>query len=222
MIKATAKSDDGRFKAEFDATQWFEQASPEAVYALAQDGWGGNYEADSIVYFFEGVLPNVGNIVRFCLASAGGTEEPIGFICEIDAKDAMAWLKKNWPEMLDAIYRDTEENQFSVSFYDATGAYWSISNDGKGDVNVFSDAKEGCPNCFRADCYYDCDQSQGDDSLETDEEVESRKEFNTAIAGIESLVRALVREGLDFTDQRWLDALSMAVIRWQEVYEGST
>lgn len=32
-----------------------------------------------------------------------------------------------------------------------------------------------CMNCGKKDCFFDCDQSQGDGSLETDEEVEARR-----------------------------------------------
>lgn len=36
------------------------------------------------------------------------------------------------------------------------------------------EALKVCPNCNREDCFYDCDQSQGNHSLETDEQVAER------------------------------------------------
>lgn len=69
--------------------------------------------------------------------------------------------------------------------------------------DVDAGTKEECPYCNLIDCYGDCDGSKGDiDGLETEEETASRRDYNAACDGIESLLLNLVSSGCVLNDAR--------------------
>ena len=66
------------------------------------------------------------------------------------------------------------------------------AEDGEYGFRLLSSLKrDHCPNCDKADCYYDCDQAKSDGSLETDEDLVARCRSNSALDGIEVSVLAL-------------------------------
>lgn len=84
------------------------------------------------------------------------------------------------------------------------------NEDGKA-VGIESDFKVNCPNCDTPDCYYDCDQSKSDCSLETDEQLANRARYNGCIDGIESLTLALYSKGFVVNGPSYREALLEAL-----------
>lgn len=99
-MKASGKipatiSADGRSgknaRASFDATAWFLQATADELEALRNIGWGGDYEADHVAYWFEGESTPEGRAVARVLAAADQ-----GFEVRIDPDAAEAfWRSRN-------------------------------------------------------------------------------------------------------------------------------
>jgi len=80
----------------------------------------------------------------------------------------------------------------------------------KGHGVMTGTLKEICPYCGQPDCYFDCDESQYNDDLETGDETDSRRDYNNAMNGIESLLLALACEGVDVSSQAFRNALQTA------------
>ncbi len=100
-IRAEAHSDDQRFQHRFDATEWFDEASAEDIFALAKCGWGGDYAADAVVQYMShhGETPLETMLTYLTVANQG-------FECHVDAGDAMTYLKEARPEIHDCITRE--------------------------------------------------------------------------------------------------------------------
>jgi hypothetical protein len=63
-------------------------------------------------------------------------------------------------------------------------------------ASVRTDLKDVCPYCSCTGCYADCDGSKGDiDGLESEEDMESRRIYNTMVDGVEALLLSLAGEG---------------------------
>lgn len=92
-ISAEAHSDDRVFEVEFDAADWFAQASDEEITALAEIEWRGDREADEVAEYF------TSNSELATLFDYVGKKGNIGFECSIDPDDAMAWVKQHRPEL---------------------------------------------------------------------------------------------------------------------------
>lgn len=100
MIKAECHTDDYVYEVEFDATAWFEEADGSEIIKLANISWGGDYEADDVVYFFEGQNEEIGILLDYC------RKADVGFECHVSEKDALAWLKENRPILHYQIMRE--------------------------------------------------------------------------------------------------------------------
>lgn len=86
MISAEIHSDDFKFRVDFDATPWFEQATHEQIAALIRCNWRGDYAADDVATFFENVNPKIENLLDYCRRS------DFGFEVSVDAEEALKWL----------------------------------------------------------------------------------------------------------------------------------
>jgi hypothetical protein len=97
MIRARVWSDCHQYEADFDATPWFEQASPEALMALAGCDFGMDYPADEVAYFMaekdDRVADLFGFLARVQIQPFSG--EPNGFECQVDIDDARAWIREH-------------------------------------------------------------------------------------------------------------------------------
>jgi hypothetical protein len=72
-----------------------------------------------------------------------------------------------------------------------------IDTDGRGNTDLkSSNVKKACPYCNQIECYANCDQSTYDDSLEDEDEMNSRMNFNQCVDGVESLLLAMVSNGV--------------------------
>lgn len=93
-VSAQVRTDDHAVTAAFDAAPWFKRASAEAILALANIDWGGNYAADDVALYFSSRDERVGQVFDYC-AIMKNTAHQVGFECYVDEGEAMAWLKCN-------------------------------------------------------------------------------------------------------------------------------
>jgi hypothetical protein len=101
-VMAEGHTDDRRVELSFDATPWFAQASDESILALSYVGWGGDYESDNVLEWFTDKpgyeqVADLFKYVNTVQTHQAAWEDPMGFECNIEAADAMAWLKLNRP-----------------------------------------------------------------------------------------------------------------------------
>ena len=98
MISARTYSDDRVYRIDFDATPWFEQASPAERRALRDCGWGGDYPADRVAEWFDaaGTVPEIYDMFRYIENQMGKPGET-GFECRVDEDEAVAWLEQHRP-----------------------------------------------------------------------------------------------------------------------------
>lgn len=76
---------------------------------------------------------------------------------------------------------------------------------------IRSSLKEGCPECGKTDCFFDCDGSQMDDSPESEVQARKRIEKNRAYDGIESLILAHACTGMNIETPAYLQGIEEAV-----------
>ena len=100
IIEAEVHSDDYTYEVKFNAVPWFKQASGAEILALAECGWGGNYEADVVPRFLEDENREIEVLMDYCRKPG-----KCGFECHIDQNQALAWLKINRPEIHEAVSR---------------------------------------------------------------------------------------------------------------------
>ncbi len=80
---------------------------------------------------------------------------------------------------------------------------------GNGSGDIISNLKDRCPYCGEVDCYISC--SIHNEEFEDEDEMLSRRDYNSAIDGIESLVLAQAVAGIDVEDEKYLTALHTAI-----------
>jgi len=118
---------------------------------VANIGLGGERETDSITVYFHGeALKGQAHFIE--------NDKPAGMVNGMQSIPCFASGKI---EVEVRYLSPTGENVIG-EVYDA-----AIEHD-----------KEVCPYCNKADCYFGCDQSQHDDTLEHEEEVEARRVRN--------------------------------------------
>lgn len=101
MIQAAAHDDNWIYTAIFDATEYFQNADALEIVALAQEQWGGDYEADKVAEYFDGENKDVSRMFEH----KGET----GFECYVNSEQALAWLKANRPEVYEIIERNGDQ-----------------------------------------------------------------------------------------------------------------
>ncbi len=100
MIRAECHSDDRKFEIDFDATPWFEQATPEQLRALRDCEWGGDYPADEVAQFMDGRHDGINSMFRYIEASNAAERscDRVGFECHVNEEDACEWLMEHRAE----------------------------------------------------------------------------------------------------------------------------
>ena len=97
VIRAHVQSDDGRMDVEFNARPWFEAASDEDIKRLIAVGFGEGFAAD-VVYKDHPLPTEDMNKLTNYLEVAG-----VGFEVQVNKEDALNWLKKHRPGILEEI-----------------------------------------------------------------------------------------------------------------------
>jgi len=103
-VSAEAHSDDHKIELRFDATTWFEQATDEELSGLIAIKYGGDLESDRVAEFFEN--DQTKRLFDYlALKPTMGSDETVGFECNVDEVQAQAWLRKNRPHLIKDEYR---------------------------------------------------------------------------------------------------------------------
>jgi len=103
MIRAECHSDDYRVEIEFDAQRWFDEATDEEILALARIGWGGDYEADAVAEEFkERETKKLWDYLELGL-NMPYSNDPVGFECYVEESDALDYVKKARPHLLERL-----------------------------------------------------------------------------------------------------------------------
>ena len=99
-VTASCHSDDFVVQVnEFDASPWFAQASDEELRALRNEGYGGNYTADSVAEFMATYDSRVQAMFDHNNALPDSIELR-GFECHVNEDEALAWLIQHRPHLL--------------------------------------------------------------------------------------------------------------------------
>jgi hypothetical protein len=98
MIKTEVYTDDRRLETTFDATPWFVQASDEAIRALIDCDFGGDYASDEIAIWF-GDNAEIAEIFTYLDIVNRAARESIGFEVNVDKDSVLEWLAANRPHL---------------------------------------------------------------------------------------------------------------------------
>ena len=98
VIPAEVHTDDLVYSAQFDALEWFKQASRSEIYALAECGWGGDYAADAVAKY--STAENVGELFDYIANGRPKLAAEMGFECHVNKEKALAWIKVHISEAL--------------------------------------------------------------------------------------------------------------------------
>jgi hypothetical protein len=102
MIHATCHTADNVHCIEFDATPWFSEADVPSIVDLAQRGWTSPAIADSLEH--RRGYERLHDLVEYAAKrlQSESLEDPTWetFECVVDGRDAVAWLKKNRPDVM--------------------------------------------------------------------------------------------------------------------------
>jgi hypothetical protein len=109
-IRAEMHSDDHVHEVEFDAEDYFKEAADEDLHNLIGINFRGDYASDKVAEFFEESIPEIKECLEYCRHSNGN----IGFECRVNKEDAMRWLWKNRPKILDDETDTEEEGAFKA------------------------------------------------------------------------------------------------------------
>ncbi|MCP3446796.1 MULTISPECIES: hypothetical protein [unclassified Bradyrhizobium] len=105
MIHATCHTADNVRCIEFDATPWFSEADAPSIVDLAQRGWTSTAIAESLEHRrgYEGLHDLVEYAAKRLQSES--LEDPTWetFACVVDGPEAVAWLKKNRPNVVAGI-----------------------------------------------------------------------------------------------------------------------
>ena len=110
-VKAEAHSDDYNVQVEFDAADWFEQASDQEIVELVNCGWGGDYPADAVAEFLSDADLGLSKLFDYlhAIANDPSKKDCNGFECHIDPDKAAAWLNANRPQLAQHLADRPEE-----------------------------------------------------------------------------------------------------------------
>lgn len=101
MIHATCHTADNVICLEFDATPWFSEADAPSIVDLAQREWASTAVADSLER--RRGYERLHDLVEYAATrlQPESIEDPSWetFECVVDAQEALAWLKKNRPDI---------------------------------------------------------------------------------------------------------------------------
>lgn len=90
-IPAECHSDDRVVEINFDALEWFEQATDKQIHSLVDCGFGGDYPADEVSIFFgQTTTERLSTYLTFVRC---------GFECYVDEDAAISWIRANRPHL---------------------------------------------------------------------------------------------------------------------------
>jgi|GEM_PF-3420212 hypothetical protein len=102
-IPAEAYSDDCLVKIKFDAVDYIKNADVEALQALINCGWGGDYPGDYVAKYYEdGVLKPLFDYLD-SIKDIHSKKDQRGFECYVDGYQAQKWLAANRLEVFNKL-----------------------------------------------------------------------------------------------------------------------
>ena len=99
-VSAEAHSDDHHVEVNFNAAPWFQTATDEAIIALAECGWSGDYPADAVANWFHDTETSKLFDYIDTNPTMSFTNDTVGFECRVDEKEARAWIAEYRPALL--------------------------------------------------------------------------------------------------------------------------
>lgn len=103
LVPAHVATDDGLVKADFDAEDWFQNASDEDLFSLIDCEFGGDDIADDVARHFEGCNSGVSAVLAHSAHMAdvqrNSRSDLSGFECHVDEAAAKLWIASNRPEL---------------------------------------------------------------------------------------------------------------------------
>lgn len=109
IIPANCRTDDGKVSIDFDAVQWFRQATFEEIRKLILCEFMCDYPADAVAHYMADIDKRVDEMFTYLeIVSRNQTRDFMGFECRIDKDAAWRWLKKFYPNMSRKLERAVE------------------------------------------------------------------------------------------------------------------
>ncbi len=97
-ISAEVHSDDHRATANFDAVEWFKQATDDEIEKLKKCDWGGSWPSDWVARYMIDLDDDVSQVFEY-IHTSNDRGPKSGFECHVNSDEAEAWLKANKPEL---------------------------------------------------------------------------------------------------------------------------
>jgi len=97
-IRAEVHTDDRNVEVNFNAIEWFDQATDDQIRNLAQCDYGGDYPADVVAQYMADHDKGVEDLFTYIRLMAGKKNSP-GFEVHVNANDVTKYLKENRLEL---------------------------------------------------------------------------------------------------------------------------
>jgi len=143
VIPAECHDDHHAHEVEFDALEWFEQATPEQIDALRNVDWGYEYPADEVGIFMAERVPALADMFSY-IESVAKTRQSCGFECQIDGDAADDWVRKNISEI----------PGYTSEFILHAADEWEVEQEAR---EIFEDAVQKLCNTWECDDWYEKD-----------------------------------------------------------------
>ena len=98
-VPAECHSDDHACEVAFDAAPWLKRATTKQIVNLAECGWGGDYPADQVAIDMAGKVEAIQDMFKYMEARNKVNKEHMGFECNVQEDEAIAWLHANRPRV---------------------------------------------------------------------------------------------------------------------------
>lgn len=95
MVQAKVHTDDYALEVAFDATPYLRAAPPEAIRALIECGFGGDYPADRVAEHFEDSNQDIKGLFDYLTARNRASRDRIGFEVRVDEHQAEEYLHRS-------------------------------------------------------------------------------------------------------------------------------
>jgi len=97
VVKARFWTDDHRFEADFEAQDYFAQASVDSLLSIAEVGFSGDYCTDYVAEFMQGRNEDIDDGFAYIHAlQKSAMKDPPGFECSVDAGDYFRWMDHHY------------------------------------------------------------------------------------------------------------------------------
>lgn len=93
VVKARFWTDDHRFEVDFEAQDYFAQASVDSLLSIAEVGFSGDYCTDNVAEFMQGRNEGIDDGFAYIHAvQKSAMKDAPGFECSVDSEDYFRWM----------------------------------------------------------------------------------------------------------------------------------